>query len=146
MDATFWQIIDKIKPLMADLKASEELNWSAYAKAPKQGVYVLYEDGNPIYVGRSNRMRERINEHGADSSDRHSATFAFRLLREALGEPEGRAQEIESAHKEEYRQQRKRVQRMTFRAVEITDQVEQTIFEIYAILEMKTPYNDFETH
>ena len=93
-------------------------------------------------------MRNRIREHGAASSDRHSATFAFKLLREALNEPEGRAEDIERAHKDEYRQQRERVRAMTFRAVAIPDQLEQTLFENYAIIEMGTvpKYNDFETH
>ena len=37
---------------------------------------------------------------------------------------------------------------MTFRAVVITDQLKQTLFETYAIIEMGTArkYNDFETH
>ena len=111
-------------------------------------MYVFYENGEPIYVGRSNTMRSRIREHGAESSDRHSATFAFKLLREVLNDPKGRAEDIENAHKEEYRRQRERVRAMTFRAVSITDQLEQTLFEIYTVIEMGTApkYNDFETH
>ena len=37
---------------------------------------------------------------------------------------------------------------MTFRAVPITDQLEQALFEIYAIIKMGTApkYNDFRTH
>ena len=37
---------------------------------------------------------------------------------------------------------------MTFRAIPVTDQLEQTLFEIYAILELGTisKYNDFDTH
>ena len=109
---------------------------------------MLYEEDEPIYVGRSNRMRERIREHGAESSDRHSATLAFRLLREALHQPSGRAEDIERNHAEAFRHQRQRVRNTTFRAVSIVDQLEQTLFEIYAILEMGTDskYNDFETH
>ena len=70
--------------------------------------------------------------------------FAFRLLREMLNEPKGRAEDIEKAHGEEYRQQRERVRKMTFRAVSISDQLEQTLFEIYAIIEKETAskYND----
>ncbi len=148
MDTIFWEAIDKMKPLMNELEGSEELRWDDYSDAPRKGVYVLYEKGNPIYVGRSNNMRNRVREHGAASSDRYSATFAFKLLREALNEPEGRAEDIERSHKDEYRQQRERVRAMTFRAVAITDQLEQTLFETYAIIEMGTApkYNDFETH
>ena len=148
MTTTFWEAIDKMKSLMDDLESSKEWWWGNYNQAPQSGVYVLYENGKPIYVGRSNSMRSRIRDHGADSSDRHSATFAFRLLREMLNEPKGRAEDIEKAHREEYRQQRERVRKMTFRAVSISDQLEQTLFEIYAIIEKETAskYNDFDTH
>ena len=93
-------------------------------------------------------MRDRIREHGASSSDRFSATLAFKLLRQKLNGPKGKAKDIEKAHKEEYRKQRRRVRGMTFRAVPITDQLEQALFEIYAIIKMGTApkYNDFRTH
>ena len=148
MTSDFWRAVDRMKPLMDELKGSEERSWDRYSNAPQNGVYVLYEKGNPIYVGRSNNMRNRIREHGAASSDRYSATFAFKLLRQELNEPKGRAEDIEGAHKEKYRQQRERVRAMTFRTVEITDQLEQTLFETYAIIEMGTApkYNDFQTH
>ena len=148
MTTTFWEAIDKMRSLTDDLDSSEEQKWGDYSQAPQKGVYVLYEEGEPIYVGRSNTMRSRIRDHGADSSDRYSATFAFKLLRHALNYPDGKAKDIERVHREEYRQQRERVRAMTFRAVSITDQLEQTLFEIYAIIEKRTAskYNDFDTH
>ncbi len=144
----FWTAIQRMTPLMDDLKGSKERNWEDYSLAPQNGVYVFYENSDPIYVGRSNNIRNRIRDHGADSSDRNSATFAFKLLRQALNEPKGKAEDIETAHREEYRQQRERIRAMTFRAVSITDQLEQTLFEIYAIIEMGTApkSNDFQTH
>ena len=148
MAEDFWRAVEKMKLLMDKLKDTREFRWDEREEAPQRGVYVLYENGEPTYVGRSNTMRRRIREHGADSSDRHSATFAFRLLRRELNDPKGTAQDIEETYREEYRQQRERVRAMTFRAVSIPDQLEQTLFEIYAILEMGTApnYNDFETH
>ena len=148
MTSTFWTTADAMKPLMDALTGSDEHSWHDYRKAPPKGVYVLYERGKAIYVGRSNRLRARIREHGADSSDRYSATFAFRLLREQLHGAVGTAKEIEEAHAEEFRAQRERVRAMTFRAVPIDDQLTQTLFEIYAILELGTypGYNDFDTH
>ena len=133
---------------MDKLMDMRELKWDEHGKAPLKGVYVFYESGEAIYVGRSNTMPRRIREHGADSSDRYSATFAFKLLRRELNDPKGTARDIEETYREEYRQQRERVRAMTYRAVSIPDQLEQTLFEIYAILEMGTApeYNDFETH
>ena len=144
----FVETVEKLRPLMDALKGREERLWLEYNEAPSAGVYVLYERGKAVYVGRSNRMRDRIRQHGAESSDRHSATFAFKLLRKGLGGPAGAAKEIEAAHREEFRSQRERVRAMTFRAVPIDDQLEQTIFESYAILELGTypEHNDFDTH
>ena len=113
---------------------------------PKQGVYVLYEGGKPIYVGRSNNIPQRIRGHSA-SSRHESATFAFKLLREKLGNPEGTRKEVQEENQEEYDLQRKRVGDMAIRAVEIKDQRDQTVFEIYAVLALGTTrYNTFETH
>ncbi len=146
MAKDFWRAVEKMKPLMNKLMDAREFKWDEYGEAPPKGVYVLHENGEATYVGRSNTMRRRIREHGADSSGRYSATFAFRLLRRELNDPKGTAQDIEETYREEYRQQRARVRSMTFKAVSISDQLEQTLFEIYAILEMGTEYNDFETH
>ncbi len=148
MPNDFWRAVNRMKPLMDELTESEERSWDQYSDAPHTGVYVFYEKGKPIYVGRSRNLRRRIREHGAASSERYSATFAFKLLRQKLSDPKGKAADIERDHKEEYHQQRERVRMMTFRAVSITNQLEQTLFEVYAIIEMGTApqYNDFETH
>ncbi len=114
---------------------------------PKKGVYVLYEDGEPIYVGRSNSLAQRIRAHSANSSRHESATFAFKLYKEGIGKPEGTRKEVQAMDPDEYERQRERVGKMTIRAVEIEDQREQTIFEIYAVLSLGTTrYNTFETH
>ena len=145
---TFAETVKGLRPLMETLRGGQEHSWDEYSAAPRAGVYVFYEHGEPVYVGRSNRLRDRIREHGAASSDRHSATFAFKLLRKDLGDPAGAAKDIEAAHIGEFRGQRERVRAMTFRAVPIDDQLEQTLFETYAILELGTypENNDFDTH
>jgi hypothetical protein len=45
-----------------------------------------------------------------------------------------------------FRDAKERVGRMTVRVIEITDPIEQTLFEVYAALALATPYNDFENH
>ena len=148
MSGEFARAVDKMKLLMAKLEGSEERHWSDYRKAPQQGVYVLYENGEPTYVGRSNRMRGRLRSHGADGAGRHGATFAFKLLKRSLGKSGLTDPEIEQRYEEEFRKRRERVRDMTFQAVEIEDQLEQTLFEVYAILEKGTypEHNDFATH
>lgn len=149
MNRAFQNAVGKMKRLMDKLLASEELRWADYRLAPEKGVYVFYEKGEPIYVGRSNRMRSRIREHGAKGSRRYSATFALKLLEETLPQQRGKTKrDLEENHPGEYSLQKARVRDMTFRAVEIKDQLKQTLFEVYAILEMGTnaKYNDFDTH
>ena len=149
MNQEFQKVAERMEPMMDQLRNSDELSWEDRRVAPKQGVYVLYEGGKPVYVGRSNRLRDRIYEHGADSSDRHSATFAVKLLRKKLNHPKGKAADLVKDNAEEYDNQKMRVQKMTFRAIEIKGQLEQTLFEVYVILEFRTQdlgYNDFDTH
>ena len=70
MDTICWEAIDKMKPLMDDLKGSKERSWDESSDVAGKGVYVFYEKGTPIYVGRSNNIQNRIREHGAASNRR----------------------------------------------------------------------------
>ena len=51
----------------------------------KAGIYLFSEGNHHLYVGRTNRMRQRLNEHARPSSPHNLASFAFRLAREATG-------------------------------------------------------------
>ena len=151
MNRRFQKIVDKMEPLLERLRRSDLLTWDDLKSVPQQGVYVFYEGDTPIYVGRSRRMRQRIREHGATSSRHESATFAFKLLRHAIGEPEGHSSkytrpQLQEKHPDEYTKQRQRVRNMRFRVVEIEDPEVQTVFETYAILALDTKrYNTFHT-
>ena len=46
-----------------------------------RGVYAFYENGKPIYVGRANNIRRRIQGHTRPSSGSESASFAFNLAK-----------------------------------------------------------------
>ena len=50
---------------------------------PDKGIYVFFEDGRPLYVGRSERMKKRVKQHSRRSSGHNSATFAFLLAKES---------------------------------------------------------------
>jgi predicted GIY-YIG superfamily endonuclease len=45
------------------------------------GIYVFYKSGEPIYVGRTDNIRKRIQMHLRPSSKRDTATFAFNLAK-----------------------------------------------------------------
>ncbi len=152
MRADFQAIVDQLEPLLQALQMSPAHNLKSGLRGiPKRGVYAFYENGRAIYVGRSNRMRDRIREHGAESSRHESATFAYKLMLEVEGEQGGHSsklsrRELQEKYKETYARQRERIREMEIRAVEIDDQAVQTVFEIYAILALgTTKYNSFQT-
>ena len=114
------------------------------------GIYVLYEDDKPIYVGRSDRLKERLLEHGQPSGWSESATFAFILAKENFGKAAGSMSRKELQENLRFRQlftdAKLRVRKMGIRAVGIQNPIEQTIFEVYAHLALKTPFNSFDNH
>ena len=125
-----------------------------FPKTPMRGIYCFYERDEPVYVGRTNRMRERILEHGRVSARHNSATLAFLM---ALNGAE--AQELLSVgafnrdelqfipeFKELFDEAKRLVRQMGVRVVEVTDPIEQTLFEVYVALRMKTRWNSFENH
>ena len=125
---------------------------------PMKGIYVFYKSGKPLYVGRSDRMRERIREHGRPSSLHNSATFAFLLAMKMATckgiDCTGRTRDdlqIADDFKPLYDQAKERVRNMQVKVVEVDDAIEQSVFEVYAALHLKTTrehggYNDFENH
>ena len=118
------------------------------------GIYVLYEDDKPIYVGRSDRLKERILEHGQTGNRRETATFAFRIAKVDFQEKHPDASfssmgdlEICPAFVPLFDAAKSRVKKMGVRAVAIQDPIEQTIFEVYATLSLGTyRYNSFDNH
>ena len=119
----------------------------------KSGVYVLYENGNALYVGRTKRyIAKRVLIHGRACSRHNSASFAFLLAKETAQDKgldinKTRKQlEQDEKFKVIFSEQKERISKMKIRAVQITDSEMQAIFEIYASKRLKTKYNDFETH
>lgn len=152
MTKEFDQIVAEMPHLLLRLQEAELLSRDDLHGIPQRGMYVLYEDGRPIYVGRSNRLKNRLLEHSRQSSTHNSAPFAFNLAKE---EAAGRGVDTSSARnqlekdpvfKDLFIQAKKRVSRMRIRTVQIDNPVTQTLFEVYAALALKTLYNDFDTH
>ena len=152
MSPGFQAIVDQMEPLLHALQMSPAQTVKDGLRGlPKRGIYAFHENGRAIYVGRSNRMRDRIRQHGAESSRHESATFAYKLMLEVEGEQGGHSsklsrQELQEKYKETYTEQRKRIREMEVHTVQIDDQAAQAVFEIYAILALgTTKYNSFQT-
>jgi len=68
MNTIFQQYIDKLPILMEQLRNSDLITTNNLQTVPSKGIYVFYEDGQPVYVGRSNNMKTRIQFHCRPSS------------------------------------------------------------------------------
>jgi hypothetical protein len=148
----FNEFVQRMPELLRSLEESEAFEVANMTGAiPKSGVYVFYENDRPMYVGRSNSMRSRILRHGRQSSGHNQATFAFILAKEQMKVDKKTSttrEELERApgFDQAFFEARQRVREMRIRVIPIDDQIVQALFEIYAALALKTPYNDFGTH
>ena len=152
MNPDFQKIIDQMEPLLQQLiTSSPHTLEDGLRNLPRKGVYAFYENGQTIYVGRSNRILDRIREHGAESSRHESATFAYKLMLDGVGKQGGHSselsrQDLQEKYEDKYHEQRNRIREMEVRTVEIDDQRVQAVLEIYSILALgTTKYNSFQT-
>ena len=51
---------------------------------PIRGIYLFSDGKKHLYVGRTNRLRERLRGHCVPSGSHFTATFAFRMARKKL--------------------------------------------------------------
>ena len=121
---------------------------------PARAVYLFSEGDNHLYIGRTNRLRQRLLEHGRPSSGHNSAPFAFLLAREATGKTTATYQttgsraelQADPVFAAAFTAARRRVRAMDIRFVEESDRTRQALLEMYVAVALKTPYNDFDTH
>jgi hypothetical protein len=152
MNDKFDEMINQLPLLLEQLVNSPSKNRDTLGTLPQKGIYVFYENECPIYVGRSNRIRERLLEHSRPSSTHTSATFAFNLAKEAAIKKEidvnNKARlhlETDSDFSSLFSEAKERVSRMSIKVIKIDDPIIQTIFEVYVSVKFNT-LNDFDTH
>lgn len=155
MDQRFRQLVESLDDSFQRLMSMEPVKITALpSKMSAAGVYLFSEEGRHLYVGRSDRLRARLQEHSRPSSPHSRAPFAFRLAREATGRTQatydinGSRSELakDPAFSERFREEKERVRRMEIRFVEERDPLRQALLEIYVAVALRTPYNVFETH
>ena len=116
---------------------------------PRRGVYLFSEASNHLYVGRTDRLRDRHRDHW--SSKQNDAPFAFKLARHATNNLEkgGLTRKMlkeDVAFSTAFIAATDRIAAMDFRWVEETDPNRQCLLEIYATVVLDAPYNDFDNH
>jgi hypothetical protein len=114
------------------------------------GIYVFYERGQPIYVGRTWNLRRRLRQHSHPGSTHYSASFAFLIARRQAALPKApkmTRQKVAEQLDSLFSLCRQRVGCMQVRWVREEDPVIQSLLEVYAAVTLKTTehYNSFQT-
>lgn len=155
MDDRFRTHVEALHPSFDQLMAMTPVRVPTLPPAmPSRAVYLFSEADNHLYVGRTNRLRQRLLEHGRPSSGHNSAPFAFLLAREETGKTTathksfGSRDELEAdpVFAAAFAAARQRVRAMDIRFVKESDPMQQALLEMYVAIVLRTPYNDFETH
>ena len=77
-----------------------------------EALYTLYERGVPQYVGETDDLKRRIEEHSSEDAD--SATFIIKIMRQQHGFSLKRA-ELKARHSDDYKKCQQRVANMMIR-------------------------------
>ncbi len=155
MDQKFRNLVVLLEPLFRRLMSMEPVTIDALPKNMAAGGVCLFSERDKhLYVGRTNRMRARLQEHCRPSSTHNHAPFAFTLARQATGtrrasyRKAGSRQELERDpdFKAAFTLAKARVRTMHVRFVQEPDPLRQTLLELYVAIALGTPHNDFDTH
>ena len=155
MNKKFRTHIETMEPSFKALLDMQPVRASGLPRdVPSRGIYLFSERGRHLYVGRSNRIRQRLQSHSRNSSGHNSATFAFRIARKRTGKltatysTKGSRAELEQnpIFAEAFSRAKDRVRAMHIRYVEETDPMRQAILEMYVAVSLETPFNDFDNH
>jgi hypothetical protein len=155
MNEQFLAVIESLELKFQQLLAMSPIRYSSLPRQlPSRAIYLFSEAGVYLYVGRTNKLRERLRGHCIPGSTHYSATFAFRIARKATGMNRATYSPASSrailvndpVFGPAFTDAKRRVAEMDIRFVEETDPVKQALLEIYAATVLSTPYNDFENH
>ncbi|MDD2540340.1 MAG: hypothetical protein PHH28_04765 [Desulfuromonadaceae bacterium] len=155
MNPIFRDFIERLEPKFQQLITMAPVKYCNLPRhLPKRGLY-LFSDGDAhLYVGRTNRLRERLRGHCTPSATHFTATFAFRIARQMSGflkatyKTEGSRAELVSheVFGPAFAKAKARIVDMDLRYVEENEPVSQALLEIYVATVLGTPFNDFDNH
>ena len=155
MNDTFTEYIESLEPSYQRLMQMDPVTVATLPKEiPTSGIYLFSEGDQHLYVGRTNTIRKRLQNHCRPGSGHNSATFAFRLARQLTGQTNATYTEQGSRsylqnHPEfgpVFIAQKQRVRNMSVRYVSEPDPMRQALLEMYVSVSLGTPHNDFDNH
>ena len=153
MKDRFDKIIEAVRARFCTLVASPKYRIKSLPEdMPEAGTYLFSEGGRYLYVGRTNKLRKRLQYH--TRANHNQATFAFLLARRETGrlkasyKPEGSRSDLLSdpVFRAAFDTARLRITEMDVQFVEEPDPVKQTILEVFASFETRAEFNDFDNH
>ena len=154
MNAQFAEIFQSLEPSLQRMLAIDPLRADSLPQGmPNEGIYLLSEGKSHLYVGRSRRIRERIYSHSRAGGSHKGAPFAFRLARETTGhlnptyQKKGSMDDLmkDPEFQKAFEDAKARIRGMDFRYSEVSDQIRQSLLEIYVAVSLQTPHNSFRT-
>jgi|SRR5665213_337529 len=154
MDPKFAEVVEQLAPKLKLLLAMAPCrDGDLPADMPAKGVYLFTENGNHMYVGRSNDLRGRYGRHCLPGATHRMAAFAFKLTRIKTGHVEATyTQEGSRAWLmqqqpfiEAFARAKARIRRMEYRCVGEDHQTRQALLEIYVATVLEAKHNDFKT-
>jgi len=155
MNQKFKNYVDSLEPAFRKLAEMHPVTVPTLPRdIPISGVYLFSEGTKNLFVGRSNRLRARLQEHCRPSSNHNTAPFAFRLAREITGlidasyTPERSRADLERTpgFRQAFAESKERVRMMDVRFVEVADPLLQALLVIYVAVALQTKFNEFQTH
>lgn len=155
MHENFKQHIESLHPSFERLVRGVSFTFGSLPRQlPQAGIYLFSEGDKPLYVGRTNSLRQRLQQHCRPGSGHNSAPFAFRLAREARNvikatyKAEGSRDQLvkEAEFATAFTAAKTRLRDMNIRVVEESDPLRQALLEMYVAVALEAPYNDFDNH
>ena len=155
MNKVFKESIELLEPLFQELMEMSPVTVPLLPiEMPSAGIYLFSEKETHLYVGRTNRIKKRLQEHCRPSSNCNQAVFAFSLARkitsitQATYKTSGSRKSLEQDTKfsKVFKEQKNRVRNMDVRFISELIPINQALLEIYVAISLNTQYNNFENH
>lgn len=149
----FTQAVKDVEEKCSALLTSPHYSMGSLPKRmPQSGIYLFSENGRALYVGRTNKLRNRLQYH--TRSNHNQATFAFLLAREETGRTKATYRRSGSrsdllndpVFRSAFDRARERIREMDIQFIEETQPTRQALLEICAALRAGAKYNDFDNH
>lgn len=152
MNSLFKAHVDKTPTNFHALMASPLHLYNDRSKFKKAGgIYVLIEDGKPVYVGRTRNLSQRLQAHV--SASHNSASYAVKRVRQVHGLEASYKPEMSRLHittvdpwRGYFLEEIEKIRGMQFRFLKVEDPVDQYLLELYATMELDLELSGFDTH